>query len=72
VAHIEVSVLGMGKEIGELGLRCGADDINSVVLGEAVMRSQGIASIDGVERFIREAGFLAWRRTVNFKPFAGA
>lgn len=66
IRHIEVSVLGMGKQIGELGLHAGADDINSVVLEENVLKSHGIRSIAEAEEFIRQAGFEPYRRDLNF------
>lgn len=66
VRHIEVSVLGMGKQIGELGLSAGADDINSIVLEENVLESRGIRGIAEAESFIRQAGFEPYRRDLNF------
>ena len=66
IQHIEVSVLGMGKSLGELGLYAGGDDINSIVIEENVMRSQGLRSVEEAESFIREAGFIPARRTLNF------
>lgn len=66
VPHIEVSVLGMGKQIGELGLSAGADDINSIVLEENVLQSHGIRGIAEAESFIRNAGFEPYRRDLNF------
>lgn len=66
IRHIEVSVLGMGKQIGELGLHAGADDINSIVLEENVLKSSGIRSIAEAETFIRQAGFEPYRRDLNF------
>ncbi len=66
IRHIEVSVLGMGKQIGELGLHAGADDINSIVLEENVLRSNGIQTISEAEDFIRQAGFEPYRRDLNF------
>lgn len=66
VKHIEVSVLGMGKAVGELGLLAGADDINSIVLEENVLKSHGISSIAEAEAFIRDAGFEPYRRDLNF------
>ncbi len=66
IRHIEVSVLGMGKPIGELGLHAGADDINSIVLEENVLKSNGIRSIAEAEEFIRQAGFEPYRRDLNF------
>lgn len=66
IRHIEVSVLGMGKSVGELGLHAGADDINSIVLEENVLKSNGIRSIAEAETFIRQAGFEPYRRDLNF------
>lgn len=66
IRHIEVSVLGMGKQIGELGLHAGADDINSIVLEENVLKSNGIQTISEAEDFIRQAGFEPYRRDLNF------
>jgi len=66
IPNIEVSVLGMGKVLGELALYAGANDISSVVLEERVMRSQGIASIEEAEEFIKNAGFKPVRRGVNY------
>jgi len=66
IPNIEVSVLGMGKVLGELALYAGANDISSVVLEERVMRSQGIASIEEAEEFIKNAGFEAVRRGINY------
>lgn len=66
VPHIEVSVLGMGNVLGELGLRSGADDINSPVLEENVLVSHGFSTIAEAEAFIRGAGFTPRRRSLNF------
>lgn len=66
IPHIEVSVLGMGKSLGELGLYAGGDDINSIVIEENVMQSQGLSTIAEAERFITEAGFAPKRRKLNF------
>jgi cyclic dehypoxanthinyl futalosine synthase len=65
IPNIEVSILGMGKVLGELALHAGANDISSVVLGERVMRSQGITSIEEAEEFITNAGFNPIRRGMN-------
>jgi len=66
IPNIEVSVLGMGKVLGELALYAGANDISSVVLEERVMRSQGIESIEEAREFIKNAGFKPIRRGVNY------
>ena len=66
IPNIEVSVLGMGKALGEVALYAGANDISSVVLKERVMRSQGVESVEDAELFIRNAGFEPVRRGINY------
>jgi cyclic dehypoxanthinyl futalosine synthase len=66
IPHIEVSVLGMGPRLGELGLYAGADDINSIVIEENVLESAGLRSIASAQEFIRKAGFTPVRRSMNF------
>lgn len=67
IGHIEVSVLGMGKDLGELALFAGADDINSIVIEENVLRSAGLKTLGAAVKFIREAGFTPRRRTINYE-----
>ena len=66
VPHIEVSLLGMGLSLGELGLHAGADDINSIVIEENVLKNHGLTTIEQAENFIKSAGFTPYRRTLNF------
>lgn len=66
IPHIEVSLLGMGLQLGELGLHAGADDINSIVIEENVLQSHGLTTVAAAEQFIRDAGFTPYRRTLNF------
>ena len=66
IPHIEVSLLGMGLSLGELGLHCGADDINSIVIEENVLENHGLTSIEAAEDFIKKAGFTPYRRSLNF------
>jgi cyclic dehypoxanthinyl futalosine synthase len=67
IPHIEVSIMVMGRELAELGLTAGADDINSIVIEENVLRSSGLKTLRAAERFIREAGFEPARRTMNYE-----
>ncbi len=41
IAHLQVSQLTLGKEVGQLGLHFGADDLGSVMLEENVVSSAG-------------------------------
>jgi len=66
VPHIEVSLLGMGLSLGELGLHAGADDINSIVIEENVLKNHGVTTIEEAESFIKNAGFTPYRRSLNF------
>ena len=66
VPHIEVSLLGMGLSLGELGLHAGADDINSIVIEENVLKNHGLTTIEQAENFIKNAGFTPYRRSLNF------
>lgn len=66
VPHIEVSLLGMGLELGAQGLHAGADDINSIVIEENVLKNHGLTTIEQAEKFITDAGFTPYRRDLNF------
>ena len=66
ISHIEVSLLGMGLSLGELGLHAGADDINSIVIEENVLKNHGLTTIEAAEKFITDAGFTPYRRSLNF------
>ena len=66
VPHIEVSLLGMGLSLGELGLHAGADDINSIVIEENVLKNHGLTTIEQAEAFIKNAGFTPYRRSLCF------
>ena len=66
IPHIEVSLLGMGLSLGELGLHAGADDINSIVIEENVLKNHGLTSIEQAEEFIKNAGFTPYHRSLNF------
>ena len=66
VPHIEVSLLGMGLTLGAQGLYAGADDINSIVIEENVLTNHGLTTIPQAEEFIKNAGFIPYRRSLNF------
>ncbi len=66
IENIEVSVLGMGRDLGELALEAGANDINSIVIEENVLRSAGLKTLGAAVKFIREAGYQPRRRTLNY------
>lgn len=66
IPHIEVSIMVAGKQLGELALYFGADDINSPVIEENVLRSFGLKSTEESRRFIEEAGFTPIRRSFSY------
>jgi cyclic dehypoxanthinyl futalosine synthase len=67
IPHLEVSVMVMGRELAELGLRSGADDISSIVIEENVLASKGLKTLKAAESFITRAGFRAQRRNLSYE-----
>jgi cyclic dehypoxanthinyl futalosine synthase len=67
IPNIEVSVLVMGKDLGELALSAGANDVNSIVIEENVLRPAGLKTLGAAVKFIKEAGFEPRRRTINYE-----
>jgi len=67
IPNIEVSIMVMGKELAELGLHAGANDISSIVIEENVLASRGLKTMRAAERFITEAGFVPRRRTLGYE-----
>jgi cyclic dehypoxanthinyl futalosine synthase len=67
IDNLEVSVMVLGKEIGQLALRMGANDISSPVLEEHVLRSFGVKSETEARGLIAGAGFEPIRRDFNYQ-----
>ena len=67
IPNIEVSIMVKGPAVGELALFFGANDINSPVLEENVLRSYGLRSEAEAIEFIENAGFTPIRRNFNFE-----
>ncbi|NLB64756.1 MAG: CofH family radical SAM protein [Fibrobacter sp.] len=70
IKHIEASILVMGPELGEMALYSGANDINSFVIEENVLRSRGLRSKQAAINFIQRAGFKSLYRDFNFNSFS--
>jgi len=66
IPHIEASVLGMGRDIGEMALHAGADDISSVVFEENVLTSYGLNTEEDARNFIQNSGFSPKRRNLIY------
>ncbi len=67
IENIEVSVMVLGKEIGELALGMGANDISSPVIEEKVLRSYGTKSENEAQLLIEDAGYQARYRDFNYQ-----
>ncbi len=68
IDNIEVSVMVLGQDIGQLALRMGANDISSPVLEENVLRSYGVKDEKAAIKLIEEAGLKAFNRDFNYQP----
>lgn len=66
INHIESSVMVMGRDIGKLALRMGADDVSSAVIEENVLKSFGLRSEQEAVDFLKEAGFEPVRRDFSY------
>jgi cyclic dehypoxanthinyl futalosine synthase len=65
IAHLQVSQLTLGKEVGQLGLHYGADDLGSVMLEENVVSSAGARhrwDLQELIHLIRTAGRVPAQR----------
>jgi cyclic dehypoxanthinyl futalosine synthase len=67
IAHIEASIMVLGRDAGSLALHSGADDISSVVIEENVLSSRGPATEKAAREFIRESGFSPRKRDLLYK-----
>ena len=69
VDHVWASWVTQGPAVGQVALRCGADDFGSVMFEENVVSSAGTTFRIGAEAIaslIHEAGFKATRRNVRY------
>jgi cyclic dehypoxanthinyl futalosine synthase len=67
IAHIEASIMVLGRDTGSLALHAGADDISSVVIEENVLTSHGPGTEEKAREFIRESGFHPRKRDLLYK-----
>jgi len=69
VPNIQSSWVTMGLKIGQVALRFGANDFGSLMMEENVVSSAGTthrASLEEMERCIRDAGYTARRRRQDY------
>jgi cyclic dehypoxanthinyl futalosine synthase len=67
IAHMEASILVLGRGTGSIALHSGADDISSVVIEENVLTSHGLDTEIKAREFIRESGFIPARRDLLYR-----
>jgi cyclic dehypoxanthinyl futalosine synthase len=70
VAHIQGSWLSTGKEVGQLSLHYGADDLGSIMLEENVVSSAGArhrANLRELITLIRAAGRVPAQRSTTYE-----
>ena len=75
IAHLQVSQLTLGKEVGQLGLHYGADDLGSVMLEENVVSSAGARhqwNLQELIHLIRSADRVPAQRDTLVQPPARA
>ena len=70
VINIQTSWLTVGKEIGQLSLHGGANDMGSIMIEENVVSAAGAPhrfTADGIQEAIKEAGFEPQLRTQQYE-----
>ncbi len=71
IPHIQPSWLTVGKDVAQLCLHAGADDMGSIMIEENVVSKAGAVKTtmnsDEMKRIITEAGFIPKRRNQRFE-----
>jgi cyclic dehypoxanthinyl futalosine synthase len=70
IPNLQVSWPTLGPEIGEVGLRFGANDFGSVMIEENVVSQAGahfMLTAEQIEHHIRQAGFRPARRNMQYE-----
>jgi cyclic dehypoxanthinyl futalosine synthase len=73
IPNIQSSWVTQGKEIGQVALRFGANDMGSTMIEENVVRAAGAHGCTTrveIERLIREAGYVPRQRDTLYRPVA--
>ena len=71
IAHLQGSWLTVGKDVGQLTLHLGADDLGSIMMEENVVSAAGTTHRAGIEdfrRLIRAAGKRPVQRDMFYRP----
>ncbi len=70
IPNIQVSWPTLGPDVGEVGLRFGANDFGSVMIEENVVSTAGahfMLTAEQIEHHIRQAGFRPARRNMQYE-----
>ncbi len=73
IPNIQASWLTVGKGVAQVCLHSGANDFGSIMIEENVVSAAGARfrfTADGIQRAIREAGFVPQLRTQQYEPRA--
>jgi cyclic dehypoxanthinyl futalosine synthase len=71
IPNIQSSWVTQGKEIGQVALKFGANDMGSTMIEENVVRAAGAygcTTRTEIERLIREAGYIPQQRDTLYRP----
>jgi len=74
IPHIQASWLTVGKDVAQLCLHGGADDFGSIMIEENVVSVAGASyafDADGIQRAIRDAGFVPYKRNQKYAQIKG-
>ncbi len=70
IDNIQASWASQGKDVGEVALHFGANDMGSMLVEENVMKQAGFrvsSTVDDIAEIIRKSGFKAALRTTDYK-----
>ena len=71
-SNVQVSWLTVGLKVGQVGLRCGVNDMGSIMIEENVISAAGArnrANDAELRRVIQDAGFIPRQRTTLYERY---
>ena len=71
IKNIQASWLTVGKNVAQIALHSGANDMGSIMIEENVVSSAGAThkfDANGIKATISEAGFVPWLRNQKYEP----
>lgn len=69
IRNLEVSVMVLGRDLGKIALRMGANDVSSAVLEENVLKSYGLRNEKEAVEYLESAGFHPVRRNFDYEMY---